>query len=419
MNKIHDSFFKRLDLKESKLSNGIKIITIKRNTELISTHIGIGSGSLTEGENEKGISHFLEHILFKGTSSRTNEELIEALEDLGGEYDAYTDYNSTVFSTTSLSEEIDNSFEILSNLLLKPSIKEKDVKKEKEVILSELRSYYDDIESFSFIKLNYESFNKSPLKHEVIGNKESLKNITREKLIKFHENNYTKDNIYIVVVSNFEHLEVEERLEKYFSVFGGEKVKNKEVIHEKNISKEIVTIKEGFEQCTITYLYTFYGLTEKEELALKILMQKLVSSSNSILFRILREEKGYIYELSSDMDNDKNVKTLYIYTSCSTKNLEETKNIIEKTIENIKNKKIEFDQKSIDIMKKNVLTAIAELVESSEGLGGFFLQNLLNGHEIDKIFRDVYNVDKICTEDIYNVAKKVLSDPSIHILRNE
>ena len=101
------------DVKKFTLENGLEILTIKKDTQIASVNVGVKVGSIYETIDEKGISHFIEHMLFKGTKKRSNEELNDELESLGGEYNAYTDYSATVYTISCLSEELKNAVALL------------------------------------------------------------------------------------------------------------------------------------------------------------------------------------------------------------------------------------------------------------------------------------------------------------------
>ena len=119
------------DVKRHLLKNGLEVITIKKDTKITSINLGVRVGSLYEDINEKGISHFIEHMLFKGTSSRNYEKLNDELEFLGGEYNAYTDYTSTVYTISCLEDEMKNAIEILGDMIINSSFKEKEIEKER------------------------------------------------------------------------------------------------------------------------------------------------------------------------------------------------------------------------------------------------------------------------------------------------
>ena len=137
---------KIFDTETKILHNGLKVISIKRNTQIASIHIGINVGSVIEKAGNRGVSHFIEHMLYKGTKNRNNEELNDALEKRGGEYNAYTDYTCTVYSITALSEELEPSLEILSDMVINSTFPEEEIEKERGVILAEIRTSRDDVE---------------------------------------------------------------------------------------------------------------------------------------------------------------------------------------------------------------------------------------------------------------------------------
>ena len=180
------------DVKKHKLKNGLEIITIKKDTQISSINIGIKVGALNESISEKGISHYIEHMLFKGTKNRTFQKLNDDLEALGGEYNAYTDFSQTVYSISCLEEELKNGIEILSDMLLNSTFPSEEIEKERGVILAEIRSSKDSVEDFSFKKINEVAFKKSALRYDVAGPDENVKGFTREELINYYNKYYRK-----------------------------------------------------------------------------------------------------------------------------------------------------------------------------------------------------------------------------------
>ena len=401
------------------LPNGIKLITIKKETGIASVHMGIKIGSLYEEKSQKGISHFIEHMLFKGTYNRSNEKLNADLEKLGGEYNAYTDHNCTVYSATSLCSEIEEMIKILSDMLQNASFPQKEIKKEKDVILSEIRTCRDDLEQYSFKRVNEIAYDKSPLKYETIGEEGNIKKFSREELQNFYEMYYVPNNCYITIVSPYEHEFIKELVLECFYKWSFKELIMPEVIVEKNIPVMEVTYKKNIEQSTIIYLYTFHDITKQEELALKVLNHRFGESSNSILFRELREDKGLAYDVYTHLDLTKKVKTLYIYTAVGEENILEALNTINDCISRIKNEEIIFDESTINLMKKVLNTAVAFTLEDSTDIGNYVLHQLIEDEYILQFVRDMEELESIKNEDIYEVARSVFNDPTVHILKNE
>ena len=404
------------DTVETFLSNGIQLITIKKETQIASLNIGVKVGAVCEDKKERGISHFIEHMLFKGTINRDNESLNSALESLGGEYNAYTDYTSTVFNTTTLNEELENSIELLADLIQNPTFTEENIEKERGVILAEIRSGKDDVEDLSFQKINELAFTHSPLKVDVIGKEAIVRSINKEMLERYYDAYYVPNNTVITVVSNLEHERVIKLIEKWFLGWKKKTVKRPILEFEKNREKFKITHRDNMEQSTVLYLYTFKDLTKREELALRVLNHKFGESSNSILFRQLREDRGLAYDVYTSMDLTHNLKSLYIYAAVSPEDVDDAIKCIDSCIERIKEEIIVFDSNTINNMKKVFKTAIASTLEDSSDLGNYLVHQAMDGENLYQFTEDMEQLDTIEASDLYKVARKVLDKPTIHVL---
>ncbi|MDM1002565.1 pitrilysin family protein [Clostridium perfringens] len=399
------------------LPNGLKVITIKKDTRLASINIGVNIGSLYEDEKELGMSHFVEHMLFKGTKNRSNEQLNRELEFLGGDYNAYTDYISTVYSITCLDEEFEKGIELLSDMILNSSFDEKEMKKEKGVVLSEIKSDKDDIEDLSISRTHEYAFDKSALKNSIAGTEEHVKGFKRKQVYDFYKKYYTPDNCVIVTVSAFSHEQMQKIITDLFGKWEGKSHKKAEIIKEEN--KELIktTYKSQIEQGTVTYLYAFKEVCEKDKLPLKILSYKLAESSNSILFRELREERGLAYDVYSQMDLDENVNTMNIFTSVREESIDEVIEVIDKAILDIKNKDINFDEDMLCMMKKTHKTGVVSTLEDCSSLCSYVLVQSLAGKDITEFINSMEELEILTGEDIYRVCNKYLNKPTIHILK--
>ena len=399
------------------LPNGLKVITIKKDTRLASINIGVNIGSLYEDEKELGMSHFVEHMLFKGTKNRSNEQLNRELEFLGGDYNAYTDYISTVYSITCLDEEFEKGIELLSDMVLNSSFDEKEMKKEKGVVLSEIKSDKDDIEDLSISRTHEYAFDKSALRNSIAGTEEHVKGFKRKQVYDFYKKYYTPDNCVIVTVSAFSHEQMQKIITDLFGKWEGKSHKKAKIIKEEN--KDIVktTYKSQIEQGTVTYLYAFKEVCEKDKLPLKILSYELAESSNSILFRELREERGLAYDVYSQMDLDENVNTMNIFTSVREESIDEVIEVIDKAILDIKNKDINFDEDMLCMMKKTHKTGVVSTLEDCSSLCSYVLVQSLAGKDITEFINSMEELETLTGEDIYRVCNKYLNKPTIHILK--
>lgn len=406
------------DIKKHLLPNGLEILTIKKDTQISSINIGIKVGALYEKVREKGISHFIEHMLFKGTNKRTFQALNDELEALGGEYNAYTDFTSTVYSISCLEEELINGIEILSDMVTSSVFLQEEIEKERGVILAEIRTSKDSVEDLSFKRANEVAFKKGPLRYDVAGVEKNVKKFNHKDLYTFYKKHYIANNSVITMVSSFEHKEALKMIEQYFGEWKSGDITSLKVKDEKNIKTKEVTVKENIELNTIIYLYTFYELDKEYELPLRILNHRLGESSNSLLFREIRENRGLAYDIYSHLDVTKHVKTLYIYTAVDQEDIDSAIEAIDETLLGIKEGKIEIGEKDLNIMKKVHKTAVVSTLEDPVELCSYILTQSVEGEDIFEFLDDMDSLNNITKDKIYEVANKVLNNPTIHILKS-
>lgn len=399
--------------------NGLECLYVRKNTEIISINIAVKVGAMNENLKEKGISHFIEHMLFKGTKNRNNEILNEELESMGGDYNAYTDYDSTVYTVSCLKEEFEKAIILLSDMLINSNFPEDELKKERSVILSEMRSDKDDIESFSFKMVNEVAFQKSQLKYDVSGLEKNVKKFTRDELEAYYKKYYSPKNTIITIVSPYNDDYIDGVICKYFSKWTGADVMPAKMIEEKNIETRITTYKKELEQCAIIYLYTFYDLKKEEELPLRILNNRLGESSNSLLFREIREKRGLAYDIYTNLDISKNIKTLYIYTAVSKYDVDKALKAINDTINKVVEGEIVIGEKDLEVMKKVHKTAVFSTIEDSNELCSYIMNQELDEENYLEFIDDMEKLKNIDISSVMNVAKKVLRSPTIHILKSK
>lgn len=407
------------DIKKTTLKNRLKVITVKKDTRIASINVGIDIGAMYESENEKGISHFIEHMLFKGTKSRSNELLNEELESLGGEYNAYTDYDCTVYTISCLEEEIKKGTILLADMIVNSNFPEDEIEKERSVILAEIRTSKDDIEDLSFKKTNEFAFKESYLRYDIIGLEKNVNNFKRKELVEFYMENYIPSNAVITMVSSFEHEEALQIIEENFKDWKGNKKREKNITLEDNIEGEFTSYKNEIEQSTIVYLFTFNDLVKEDELPLRILNHRLGESANSLLFREVRENRGLAYDIFTHLDISRDSKCLYIYTSVSDEDVEEAKKAINNVLNDILVQNIKFKERDLEIMKKVHKTAVIGTLEDSADLCNYVLHQELEKEDLLEFVNDMERINKIEKEEVYDVARKVLKNPTIHILRRE
>ena len=303
-------------------------------------------------------------------------------------------------------------------MLINSEFPEEEIDKERGVILAEIRSSKDNIEDISFKRVNEAAFEKSALRFDVAGLDKNVKGFNRNELYQYYKKYYVPNNSLITMVSSLSHDEAIKEIEKHFDNWEAKKLINLNIKDEKNKCVKKITTKENIELSTRVYLFTFYDLNKEDELALRILNHRLGESANSLLFREVRENRGLAYDIYSHLDITKNVKTLYIYTAVDEEDIEAASNAIEEIFRDIKTKKILIGDNDLNIMKKVHKTAVISTLEDSTELCSYILSQSLEGEDIFEFLKDMENLNNITADEIYEVANKVLNNPTIHILKS-
>lgn len=406
-----------INVNKSVLSNGLRIITSFRDSDIFSMGVGIKVGSLYEDEKINGVSHMIEHMLFKGTHKRDTDRINSDIERLAGDLDIYTTYHQTVLTIDIMREKAEASLELVSDMLKNSVFPEDEFKLEKKVIIEEIKMEDDDSEDLSYLGLYKQAFTDEWYKYHIAGTVKSLKGIKVEFLRDFYHAYYVPNNVVICVVSSFTHDEVVKMVEGYF---GDWKYKEVRGIEEKNFSispKKVEKYKEGISQTHVLYGFDIQDLNKREEAALTLLNEKIGAGANSVLFKELRDKRGFAYSVYSNIDFLTNLKMFYIYAGISEENLEETLKIIDLVIEDFKKSLIRMDDESIDLIRDIFKTHTAIAMESSSHMVDYLLDGELDyGNPLE--FMEVLRLmDSIGSEDIRGIIEKVLKNPIVHILK--
>lgn len=409
----------KINFKEFNLNNGFRIIFVKKECNFFNLSFGVKVGSAYELNTERGYSHFVEHMLFRSNEKFSDYQVNKIIEFIGGDFNAFTDYGSTNFTINGLSDDIEKAIELLSNMVINPKFDGKEVDIEREIILSEIDSCNANYEDYSFIKLNQEAFEESHLKYDIAGTKEIVRNLSSEDLMKFHNKYYVPSNCYMVVIGYYDEDYIFSLLEKYFNSWQSKAVLHNNLIIESNIPKNIVTNKSDLEVSTVTYVFTFNNLLQHEKIFLKIAEYKLGGSSNSILFKKVREEEGLAYDVYTQLELSDEFNGMYIFCATNDKNLDKVINIIEGCIEDIKKCRDHFDDYNLKLMKKLQLMSIYSTLDDNEKLGMYILDKMIYKRDINNYLKDLLMIENIDADDLMRICDKYFNNPTIHILRRK
>lgn len=282
-----------------KLENGIRIIT-EPLTHYRSACLGIwiGTGSVRESANESGASHFIEHMLFKGTNTRSASDIAAEMDSIGGTLNAFTSKDCTCFYAKVLDEHLEQAVDLLSDIVLNSSFDVKEIEKEKGVVCEEILMMQDSPEDLAHESLSDVYFEDGALAKPILGNVESVRGFTRDVLLSYMQSHYSPENTVISCAGNVSEQRVEELVAKRFSAHSGPG-RLPQLSHSIKLGTRFKTVEKDVEQVHICIGMPGYGIDSDGQYALFVLNNALGGSMSSRLFQKIREEKGLAYSVYS------------------------------------------------------------------------------------------------------------------------
>lgn len=397
------------------LPSGLKVI-IYYLPELITSTILvlIKAGTDYEDKRNNGISHFLEHLFFKGTKNfPSSQELGLELDKIGAEYNAFTSYEYTGYYLKTLPEYFERAIYLMSDLLINPLFPEEEIKKEKSVILEEINFHKDNPLTFVFDETLKICYGDQPAGWSILGRGDVIKRIDRDNILKYFNIHYSVQNSLVVIATNIPSQKIINYLKKYFKDYrqGVNSLKHK-FKPTKNFRGKILT-KEDLTQAHLIFFFRISGLQQlkDERYIINLIAVILGHGLSSRLFRVLREELGATYYLKVSVDNYTDRGYIYIQTGSSLDKIKITITKILEELKKIKKEKVfqEELEKSLAIFKNTLLSSL----ESSLNICYFYgLEYLLSKRIIT--FQDVVDkLKKIKTEDIQKIASKYLKKENL------
>lgn len=217
-----------MKLKKFKLKNQLQVLLVEsRKSPVVSVQMWVRTGSADEKKGEEGISHFIEHLLFKGTRKFKTGEIAAIVEGSGGELNAYTSYDQTVFYVTIASQKCDVALEVISEMMGFPSFDSQEIDNERGVVIEEIKRGEDSLSSVAWKELFKTVFKKHTYKTPIIGFDKNIEKFSTQKIKNYYQTRYVPSNMFLVVTGDFESPEMKKKVEKYFGEFKAYKLDNR------------------------------------------------------------------------------------------------------------------------------------------------------------------------------------------------
>jgi predicted Zn-dependent peptidase len=298
------------------LSNGIRIIHKQVFSPVLHAGVIVNTGTRDENENEAGIAHFIEHVIFKGTHKRNTYQVLSYLENVGGDINAYTTKEETFFYASILNEYFSRCIELLADIIFNSSFNHKDIEIEKEVVKEEIKSYKDSPSELIYDEFENLVFHNHSLGTNILGTTQSIKKINKKKINFFMNRTYNTDQMVIAVVGNIPFKQCVHIIEKQFANIATNKRQfNRLAFSSVGIEHKKIKMRTNQVHAMLGQVLPNYG--ERKNLIATLLNNIFGGQGlNSRLNLAVREKKGYVYQIESNYSalSDVGLFTTYIGT---------------------------------------------------------------------------------------------------------
>lgn len=392
-----------------KLKNGITVV-METMPYLKSAAFGVWvrAGSADEDKTINGIAHMIEHMMFKGTKNRSAKQIADEMAKIGGNINAFTSKECTSYYATTLSEHLPMAIRIIGDMLNNSLIDEKDLKKEKKVIVEEIDMYEDSPEDLVHEMLQQRIWKEHPLGYMISGKKTIVRKITRDQILDFMDTYYTGENIVISIAGNFDTKEILPIVEEEFGeIKPRSTVEIKENLSTIPIYHKVTCEKSmDIEQLHVNIAFNCISYLSDERFTLSVLNSVLGGSVNSRLFQEIREDAGLTYSIYSYGSSYRDTGLLHIYGAMNPSQKDTVIKKIHTIVDNMKKKGITLDE--LNMAKEQIKTELILGNESARSRMNTNGKSMLNRARLVSLQELIVGIDKVNLEDILEFAGKYL-----------
>jgi len=402
--------FKKITLK-----NGLRIILVpQKSSQTVTVLVLVGTGSKYEKKDISGISHFLEHMFFKGTKKRPSPlDVAQTLDEVGGMYNAFTSQEYTGYFAKVASGHFNLALDWVSDILLNSTLPEKEIEKEKGVIIEEINMNYDNPMSHIqtlWLRLLY---GDQPAGWDIAGTKEVVSKMTRERLLNYRKRQYVAERTVVAVAGNFREEAAERALKRYFSrTKTGRPMKKPKVIEKQNSPNVLVHFRQT-DQSHLCLGVRAFNLFHPKRYAQEVLAVILGGMMSSRLFQKIRTELGIAYYINTVSEVDPDTGTLFTQAGLDNKNLEKGILAILDEYKRISQEKV--PPRELKRAKEYIKGKTSLSLESSDARASFYAsQELLENRILtpEQIFK---KIDRISQEDILELASEIFRPEKLNL----
>jgi len=406
-----------MDYTSKTLTNGIRVITIPMPTlESAAITVFVGVGSRFESEKNAGISHFIEHMAFKGSKTyKTAREVSETIDSMGADYNAATSKDWTNFFIKSRSHNLEKSFAVLSDMILDPILDKAEIEKERGVILEEIKMQEDtpmDKIGDIFMELVFEG---NPLAVDIAGTQKSVKNITRDDFVKFRTQHYYGGNMVITVAGGVHSADVEKLAERYFGNVAGGSQEVPLIFSSIQDKPKLKVEYKKSEQAHFILGFLGNHRNYPKRYAENVLATILGRGMSSRLFHEIREKRGLAYSVGSSISRFSDTGVFETYAGVDLKRIDEAIAVMLEQHYGIASAQFPVSNEELKKAKEYMKGRIALALEDTVSVCDYFGQRALFMDSIETPEEIFDKIDAVTIDEIYQSASELFKPEHLNL----
>ena len=415
-------------------ANGIRVLHFADTMPISYVGVAIDAGTRDELPNESGMAHFVEHLLFKGTKRRRSWHIINWLESVGGQLDAYTTKEETYIYATVPTEYTERALELLADVVLNSTFPENEIEKERDVVLDEIQSYNDSPSELIYDEFEELLFPHDPIGRNILGTEQSLETFTSEQIQTFVRRNYTFDRMVIFAMGNIKFDWLLKKVEKYFHnaqycppVLGGRAVggggSQFSILNSQFSTRQAPQLYTPTHRTTPRDTYQAHciignrciPMTSNERLTM-LLLNNILGGPNmsSRLNLALRERNGLCYTIESNVTNYTDTGVWNIYFGCDPRNLAKAKRLCMQQLDLLCTKPL--NDKQLTIAKRQLRGQVLIGNQNKENLILGLSKAYLHGLELKPDSEHFQFIDSLTPSDLQSLAQRIFNPDQLSTL---
>ena len=396
------SNFKRIILK-----NGLTVLFEKRDIPVVSMAYAVKQGGINESVEEKGISHFIEHMLYKGTPTRDSKKIATEIEKNGGELNGFTSEEITAYWCKMPSATAEIGLKVLTDLIKNPLFDEKEIEKERKVIFEEIKMRKDSPRIHVFDKIQKFLYER-PFGADLIGTYDTMNSLSRRELIEIFKKTYVSENMVLIVVGNYDFNKLIKFAEKNFEKKKSEV--NKQKIKLKNEIK--IEKRKGVDQANLVFAFHTPLNKDRKSYAAKVLITLMAGGMSSRLFSEIREKRNLAYAVKGESAISKDYSYCLVYVGTTKENTEKVKKLI---LEEFEKASKNINEKELNEVKKQIIGNYEISMEDSQMQMVNLLMSEYEG-DANKFYEFKEKISNVKLKDVKEIASKIRDNYSFFAL---